>query len=49
MGSNGIGVVLFFDLEKLDEFISVDHLTISGNQIRLCLTRAIKDIPPADG
>jgi hypothetical protein len=44
MGSNGIGVALFFDLEKQDEFISVDHLTITGNEIRRCMTRPIEDI-----
>jgi Family of unknown function (DUF6519) len=45
MGSNGIGVAAFFDLEKQDEFISVDGLTIVRNEIRHCLYRRILDIP----
>ncbi len=47
MGANGIGVVAFFDLAKQDEFISVDHLTIVGNEIRKCLGRDIEPIRPA--
>ncbi len=46
MGSNGIGVAMFFDLAKQDEFITVDHLTIIGNEIRRCMQRRVADIPP---
>ncbi len=45
MGSNGIGVASFFDLDEKDEFITVDRLTIVGNEIRHCMTRRIADIP----
>ena len=45
MGSNGIGVAAFFDLEKQDEFITVERLTIVDNEIRHCLYRRILDIP----
>ncbi len=45
MGANGIGVVAFFDLEKQDEFITVDRLTINGNEIRHCLYHPIAEIP----
>lgn len=45
MGLNGIGVVAFFNLDKEDEFISVEDLTILGNIIRGCLTREIEKIP----
>jgi hypothetical protein len=45
MGANGIGVAAFFDLGKQDEFISVDRLTIVGNEIRRCLGRPIEQIP----
>ncbi len=45
MGSNGIGVAAFFDLEKEDEFISVEGLTIVRNEIRKCLYRRILDMP----
>lgn len=47
MGANGIGVAAFFDLSKQDEFITVDHLTIAGNEIRHCLGREIKRISSA--
>ena len=46
MGSNGIGVITFFDLSQADEFISVANLSILGNEIRSCLRRAIA--PPSD-
>jgi len=45
MGTNGIGVASFFDLDQKDEFITVDRLTIIGNEIRHCMTRPIADIP----
>ena len=45
MGLNGIGVVGFFPLDEIDEFISVHRLVILGNQIRRCLGRQIEDIP----
>jgi hypothetical protein len=45
MGRNGIGVDAFFDLRGIDEFISVENLTIRGNRIRRCLNRPIPDIP----
>jgi Family of unknown function (DUF6519)/Right handed beta helix region len=41
MGANGIGVAAFFDLQQQDEFVSVDRLTITGNEIRNCLNRNI--------
>jgi len=47
MGANGIGVVAFFDLRAQDEFISVENLTIIGNDIRDCLGRDIEPIRPA--
>ena len=47
MGANGIGVAGFFDLRKQDEFISVDRLTIVGNEIRRCLGRSIEPISAA--
>ncbi|MCP4157310.1 MAG: right-handed parallel beta-helix repeat-containing protein [bacterium] len=37
MGLNGIGVVGYFNLEEADEFITVDRLTITGNEIKRCL------------
>lgn len=40
MGSDGIGVIGFFDLSDVDEFISVVNLSILGNEIRQCLRRA---------
>ena len=45
MGMNGIGVASFFDLREKDEFISVDRLTIVGNEIRRCMRRPIADVP----
>lgn len=45
MGANGVGVVTFFDLGKQDEFITVERLTINGNEIRRCLYRPIAEIP----
>ncbi|TLD40856.1 MAG: hypothetical protein JETT_2875 [Candidatus Jettenia ecosi] len=47
MGLNGIGVVGFFNLDAADEFITVERLTIIGNEIRHCLQRPLADIPPA--
>lgn len=47
MGANGIGVAAFFDLSKEDEFISVNSLTIVGNEIRNCLNREIQVIASA--
>ena len=44
MGMNGIGVVGFFDLEGADEFITVEKLSIIGNDIRRCLQRTIAPI-----
>ncbi len=46
MGTDGIGVVGFFDLSAVDEFISVVNLSILGNEIRDCLRRAIT--PPSE-
>jgi hypothetical protein len=45
MGKNGISVIAFFDLEAQDEFITVERLNISGNEIRMCLNRNIAEIP----
>jgi hypothetical protein len=45
MGANGISVINFFDLEKKDEFITVERLTIGNNEIRNCLRRNIQEIP----
>jgi len=45
MGLNGIGVVGFFVLDTVDEFISVHRLLIEGNDIRRCLNRTLMDIP----
>lgn len=45
MGMNGIGVVGFFDLRAADEFITVENLTILGNDIRHCLRRTLAVIP----
>jgi len=44
MGLNGISVVGFFPLGKMDEFISVHTLVIQGNEIRRCLYRPLEDI-----
>ena len=43
MGGCGIGVDRFFDLTKLDEFISITNLSIIGNEITECLQRAIAE------
>jgi hypothetical protein len=49
MGLNGIGVVTFFSLEEIDEFISVSRLTIKQNEIRRCLWRELaENIPMRD-
>ncbi|MCP4455286.1 MAG: hypothetical protein GY809_27825, partial [Planctomycetes bacterium] len=45
MGLNGIGVIMFFNLDAEDEFISVEGLDILGNSIRRCLTRELEVIP----
>jgi Family of unknown function (DUF6519) len=45
MGMNGIGVVGFFDLGEADEFITVEGLSILGNDIRYCLRRSLEEIP----
>jgi hypothetical protein len=47
MGMNGIGVAGFFDLRRADEFITIEGLTIIGNDIRGCLRRPLADIPEA--
>ena len=39
-GLDGIGVIGFFDLQEVDEFVSVRGLTITGNLIQGCLRRA---------
>jgi hypothetical protein len=44
MGLNGIGVAAFFNLDAVDEFISVEHLDISGNEIRGCLNPLLQPI-----
>ena len=46
MGLNGIGVAAFFNLDEVDEFISVEGLDISGNEIRGCLNQPL--LPIAD-
>lgn len=46
MGCNGIGVIGFFDLSEVDEFISVINLSILGNDIRGCRRRDTE--PPPD-
>jgi hypothetical protein len=45
MGLDGIGVVGFFPLGAVDEFISVHDLLIDRNEIRQCLNRPLGDIP----
>lgn len=45
MGLCGIGVVGFFDLQGIDEFISVERLSIIGNEIRRCLRRPLDPVP----
>jgi hypothetical protein len=37
MGLNGIGVVNFFSLAEVEEMVTVDELTITGNIITKCL------------
>jgi len=44
-GLNGIGVVVFFNLDAEDEFISVNNLQILGNTISECLFRDLEQIP----
>lgn len=44
MGRNGIGVVGFFDLDEVDEFISINHLQITDNRIENCLNRVLTPI-----
>ncbi len=46
MGLSGISAIHFFDLDATDEFITVDYLSIIGNEIRNCLQRDLEDIPP---
>jgi hypothetical protein len=40
MGKNGIGVAGFFNLDTVDEFVSVEGLNIDGNEIRDCLNQS---------
>jgi hypothetical protein len=44
MGLNGIGVVGFFNLSRTRALITVEHLTIRGNEIMRCLRRTIANI-----
>ena len=44
MGLNGIGVIGFFDLSGVDHFVSVEDLTILGNEISGCLRRSLAPI-----
>jgi hypothetical protein len=44
MGMNGIGVAAFFNLDGIDEFISVERLNIVSNLIRGCLQRQLAPI-----
>jgi hypothetical protein len=44
-GLNGIGVIVFFNLDAEDEFISVNNLQILGNTISECLLRDLEQIP----
>jgi hypothetical protein len=44
-GLDGIGVIGFFDLTKVDEFVRVRRLTILGNEITDCLALPHKQIP----
>ena len=46
-GLDGIGVIGFFDLREVDEFVSVRGLTICGNEILGCLLRAPANIESA--
>jgi Family of unknown function (DUF6519)/Right handed beta helix region len=43
MGLNGIGVITFFSLEEIDEFITVIRLIIKQNEIRRCLWRELAE------
>lgn len=45
MGLDGIGVARFFNLDAADELITVEGLTIRGNEIRNCLNRPLAEIP----
>jgi len=47
MGMNGIGVATFFNLDRVDEFITVEHLRIVANGIRGCLRRPLAPIDAA--
>lgn len=47
LGMNGIGVAAFFTLDKVDEFITVERLTIVTNCIRGCLRRPLAPIDAA--
>lgn len=44
---NGIGVAAFFNLDRVDEFITVEQLTIVANCIRGCLRRPLTPIDAA--
>ena len=44
-GLDGIGVIGFFDLSTVDEFVRVRGLTILGNEITDCLARSHAPIP----
>ena len=46
-GLDGIGVIGFFDLQEIDEIVSVRGLTICGNEILGCLRRAPANIESA--
>jgi len=46
-GLDGIGVIGFFDLQEIDEIVSVRGLTICGNEILGCLLRAPANIESA--
>ena len=47
MGSSGISVARFFNLETSPDFITVNRLTIEGNRIRSCMALALENISPA--
>ena len=44
MGLNGIGVVGFFNLKVAAELITVERLTILGNEIKRCLQRNLAPV-----
>ncbi len=44
MGLDGIGVIGFWDLTVTHELISVERLTIVGNEIRFCMRRELAPI-----